>query len=47
MTDKRRIRRGPLLVLAGLGGTGLAAAGIWLAAGSGSSPNAAPVAARA
>ncbi|CND54988.1 Uncharacterised protein [Mycobacterium tuberculosis] len=46
MTDKRRIRRGPLLVLAGLGGTGLAAAGIWLAAASGSSPDTVPVAAR-
>ncbi|TDD77996.1 hypothetical protein E1293_25105 [Actinomadura darangshiensis] len=47
MIDKGRIRRGPLVVLAGLGGAGAVAAGVWLAAGPGSSLDAKPAAQQA
>nr|WP_131759713.1 hypothetical protein [Actinomadura fibrosa] len=46
MIDKGRIRRGPAVLLAGLGGTGLLAGGIWLAAGTGTPTHAKPVAAQ-
>ncbi|KAB2357761.1 hypothetical protein F9B16_48370, partial [Actinomadura montaniterrae] len=38
MIDKGRIRRGPMLALAGVLGAGALAAGVWAAADSGSSP---------
>ncbi|MDL4821879.1 hypothetical protein QP089_47110, partial [Actinomadura sp. OS1-43] len=46
MIDKGRIRRGPMLAVAGAVGAGALAAGIWTAAGSGSSPHVTPVAER-
>ncbi|WP_344284886.1 hypothetical protein, partial [Actinomadura napierensis] len=46
MIDKGRIRRGPMLALAGVVGAGALAAGIWAAADSGSSPRVTPVAER-
>ncbi|MGI5322973.1 hypothetical protein [Actinomadura nitritigenes] len=46
MIDKGRIRRGPMLALAGVVGAGALAAGIWAAADSGSSPQVRQVAER-